>query len=261
MAQFLNSASFNFNGIDSERFHMYIVTTDSLTENREIGLKSSLNMNDEYLRPTFNSKSSSRKTFTIQMAKLDFYKNPLPMIETDFDNLIRWLEHEEPLPLEVNGLVYYGCFIDYSTWNAKKGIITLTFEMSERWAYSRITRDTFNISNTKVVKLPNKTNINKNVPLNINFKVKNIPGGAINKTFTLTNCETNKTFSVSGLEENDEICLCGDTHEIYCVNNENKNVFNNKKGEFIELVYGLNRLKVTGTVIITFEYQVPIAHR
>lgn len=261
MAYFWRYDEFRFNNIDSSRYNLYIVSKESNTDDRPIGLNSEMSINENYKNPLFEEKRTNRSKFTIEITKLDEYGSPYPITLEDYDNLLRWLEHDTPLPLEVNGLVYYGCFTEYSAWNAKKGIITLTFEMSEKWAYSSLSKNTYIVEGSKEIKLYNKTNINKNVPIDITFELYSPTNGILSNSFKIQNLETNKTLILNELIKGDKIKVCGSTHEIYCINNENKNMFTHKQGDFIELIYGLNRLLIEGTIKITIEYQYPIGHR
>ena len=261
MSQFWRYEEFRFNDVDSSRYHLYIISKESNTDSRSMGVKSDIVIDENYKNPLFENKKVNRDKFTIEITKLDEYKNPYNMTLEDYDNLLRWLEHDEPLPLEVNGLIYYGCFTEYSSWNTDKGIITLTFEMSEKWAYSRLIRNSYIIDGFKEIKIYNKTNINKNAYVDITFELYSPTNKTLSNTLKIYNKDTNKIFSLKSLVMGDKIKICGDTHEIYCINNENKNIFANKEGEFIELIYGLNRLLITGTIKMVIEYQVPIGHR
>lgn len=261
MAYFWRYDEFRFNNIDSSRYNLYIVSKDSRIDDRPIGLNSEMSVDENYKNPLFEGKKANRNKFNIEITKLNEYGNPYPITLEDYDNLLRWLEHDEPLPLEVNGLVYYGCFIEYSSWNAEKGIITLTFEMSERWAYSTIVRNSYIVDGIKEIKLYNKTNINKNAYMDITFELYSPTNKPLSNILKIHNIDTNKTFILKAISQGDKIRICGDTHEIYCINNESKEVFMNKEGDFIDLAYGLNRLVIEGTVRITIEYQYPIGHR
>ena len=261
MAYFWRYDEFKFNNIDSSRYNMYIVSKEGNTDSREIGLNSTLNVNESYKNTIFEEKKFNRSKFTIEIAKLDTYGSPYVISIEDYDNILRWLEHDVPLPLEVDGIIYYGCFVEYSAWNAQKGIITLTFEMTEKWAYSNLLRNTYIVNGSKEIKLYNKSNINKNANLNITLELYNPESEELSDTFKITSKNTDKFFELNKIVKGDKIKICGDTHEIYCINDENKNIFKNKKGDFIELLYGENEILIEGTVKVIIEYQFPIGHR
>lgn len=259
MAQFVYYKEFKFNNIDSEKYQLYIVSTDKIDTYRQIGVKSKLDIDENYSRPLFKAKTKERNSFDIELTRLDEDNNPLSMSEEYIDLILEWLEKDEPKCLEVGGILYYGCFTDYKIWYNcyGQGIMKFTFEMSDYYCYSSIIRNMYNLANKDylVVELMNKSNIKKIAPIDI----KLIATGDC--TFKISNQRNKKSYYQKDVKKGEQIQIYGESHEVVCLNDLNKNVFKNKDGDWLFLEYGINKLRLEGVGYVLIEYQTPLGLR
>ena len=261
MSQFsTHNKAFKFKGIDSEKWQLYIVTTRKIDDERPFGIISKLDMDENYSRPLFNKKTKERPSFNIELTRLDEDNNPLGMNDAYLTKIFKWLNSSKPDILEVGGFIYYGCFTKCNRWDnsAYKGILNYTFEMSDYYCYSHVMRNSYNLSDKDYmhVRLINDSNVDENeIPIDIKFRATD------NTNLIIRNLSNNKKFIQSNILSGEEIQIYGESHEIFCMNNLTKNVFKNKSGDWINLIYGQNNLKVEGNGIITFTYQIPYGLR
>ena len=260
MSQFAHYSNFKFKNIDSERYQLYIVNTESTETDRKYGVTSKLEIDDSYQIPLFKAKTKERNSFDIEFTRASQdLEYPLPMPEEYKDEILAWLEYDEPQPLEVNGILYYGCFTNYQGWDNHNlmGVMKFTFEMSDYYAYTPVDINTYDLihKNYMYIDLANKSNIRKDAPLDIVFKANE------DGDFKITNNRNGQVYIQKDVLKNEIIRIYGETHEVVCLNNENKNVFKNKDGDWIKLSYGINRLKLEGHGIFTIEYQTPLGLR
>lgn len=192
-------------------------------------------------------------TLDIELAKVDKYGNTAKISDNDLDELARMLFKNKECELQVDGLNYYGVFINGTSWRngANHGFVCLQYQLILPYAYSRIYVAKKHITTDKVIEITNKSNAEDYTFLDIEI----IQRG--NTPIKIHNMTTNESIVVNDLIANQEVVIKSATKEIYDPNNIDKNMFGNivYKKNFLRLRYGTNRLRVEGNCIVQFSYQ------
>lgn len=261
MAQFVDYSNFIFNGVSSEMYDLHIVTTDSNNTERIFGLNSSFETQDGigntklYVR-----RKDDTYSFDVEIMKLNGWNDVLPMSESEYDDIIRWLMVNEICPLQIGGLVHYGMFKNGTEFHNpyRQGIIKLEFESICPYAYTPVMISNIRVTGNKIVKLDNKSNINEKVYLDIYIEKLNSSGN-----IEIINMKNGNSFKIKSLDVGEQIRILGDgLMEVESLTNPNRNMFKDleyKKFPYID--YGSNPIKIIGDCRIKFVYQVPVALR
>ena len=242
MAQFYDDIKVN--GIDlRSRFSIYSVNVNQNNE-RVFGLNRSNETEENNGKYLFVNNKGNLPSFTIELCKMDYNGNVLPMTDIELSELSRILFKEGVTTLEHRGVMYYGSFINGKSWfnGGRQGYLTLEFSMLSDRMYSRIMNDSIRVFEIKNVDIYNKSTVGNSIFVDLDIKV--ISGN----TFKITNLTTGKSFELSDIDENEKIYVYGEEREIISKTNENKNIFKLYKGDFkaMELMYGRNTLKIEG---------------
>jgi hypothetical protein len=261
MAQLLDYNTFIFNGVSSERYSLFIVSTGDVNEERIFGLNSSFEYEDSIGdRKLFSRRKNDYYKFDVEIMKLDAWNGVIPMSEKEYDDVIRWLMVDEAKPLQVGSIVHYGFFNDGREFHnpRRQGIIKLVFESASPYPYSAIMTNVFRVKLDKTIELENKSNINKNVYMDIDIEKTSANGDV-----TIINKRTGKSFKVKNLELGEQIKILGDgLMEVESITYPKKNMYPNLEySVFPYLVYGRNNIKIIGDCKIRIRYQYPIANR
>lgn len=258
MAQFGHYTRFKFDGFYSDMLGLYIVSTDDVTNERIYGTSSSLDLNQEYKIPIFNVKKRGNISFDIEITKLDAYHNPLKITRENHDDIMYWLEKEEPRVLEIGDMVFYGCFTEYKEWSvSQQGIIRLTFQIVQANAFTSVIVHNYTVATEKYITVNNLSNLERYTYSDIEIN----PLADSTTGVTIWNKTTQETFTLSNLVKGQKIRIYGASQEIVNLSDTTKNVFKNYSGEFIQLRQGENELKITGNVEITFLNQFNLGMR
>lgn len=261
MAQFSDYSNFTFNGFSSEMYQVQIVTTDDAKAERLFGLNSSFEFEDGVGdNKLFIRRKNDRYNFDVEIMKLDGYNTVLPMNDREYDDVIRWLMVDQPKPLQIGGIVHYGMFNNGREFHnrLRQGIIKLTFESAAPYPYSAIMTSILTVRGSKIIELENKSNLNKNVYLDMDIE-KTVANGNVE----IINRRIEKKFKVKNIALKEQIKVLGDgALEVESITNPNRNVFKDLEyNSFPYLVYGKNRIEVIGDCKIRIRYQYPIANR
>ena len=194
--------------------------------------------------------------FTIEISPLDQKWTPQRRNEIG-----RWLVHETYKPFQTAddmGKIYYAIVTEapnFELYN-NKGFIPITFKTNSAYAWSTVYIDTFDLSNnasTRIVELKNMSNINKNYFPKIQVELATGVTG-----FSIKNLSNaGKTMVFTGLYSGETVSIDNE-NEIILSNMPLSRPFEKFSGHWLELVYGINRIEVTGKCKILTKMQFPI---
>ena len=230
------------NGKELSQYESVIV--DSSDNDRKFGMKTKLEM-EQGIGNTelFVKRSKDRDSLEITLFKCDDFGRPIPIQDNELFELNRLMYSKDGLSVvENHDLCYYGIFGEGTNWrnSAKQGYVTVKFEMATPTPMSRVRQDNVHVVDEQVLELINKYNAQEIVQMDI--EVEMIKGS----TFTIKNKLTGDTLYISDLEVGDKFRIYGDTKEIVCFNNENKNLFKscNRQFNVLTMRYGLNNYHI-----------------
>ena len=260
----MQSEYFLFDGVQSSEMGLYIVRFESgFIQSPYIGgksIKKQSRKND--VQQYFFGVEKESIEFTIQVALLDNNMQPREWTPQERFKIGKWLFHDTCKEFQTAddlGKRYYGIFTnDINTFTLNnEGYVELTFETNSNCAWSPTYIDEFDLSDnpTSTIKeLENRSNVLKI------YKPK--------MEIQLVNGETN--ISIKNLSNSGKTISFTDliANELISIDNKNKiilsdmfgsNPFSKKNKNWLELVYGINSLEITGRCIITFKSIFPIA--
>lgn len=174
--------------------------------------------------------------------------------------IARWLFHDDYKLFQSTDDIskhYYVIFTDEGELNlaSTKGYVELTCRCDAPWAWSPIYINSFDLleNNTNtVIELENKSNLSGYYYPKIEIQMGESTGISLKnlsdngRIFSFSNLENNEIISI----DNDKKIIKSDFIGMYRYNNFNKN--------WLRLVYGINRLEVTGKCIIQTKMQFPL---
>lgn len=255
------SLDFRFNGINSKGKKLKIVSIDSRNNENLFGVQQNVieedNNNSDI--PLFLGVKKKCPTFSITIMKMNEYNRPLPYDEGEFDEICRWLIQDEYKPFiswDNTGIVYYVIFTKSNDFEncAKEGYIKLDVKLSAPYAYSNQLIDYYRVMGSKIVDLYNGSNLSKFIYPDLEFELLDDC-----TSVTIENLTLNQVMHFENLNKKDVIYVYNkDLKDVMSKVNKNRNVFKNFNKEWIKLVYGKNRIKITGKVKIRFITQYPI---
>lgn len=195
--------------------------------------------------------------FTIEISPVD--KEWTPQRKSEIG---RWLIHDEYKEFQTAsdmGKIYYAIVTEASEFTLHSnniGYIPITFRTNSPYAWSPIYIDRFDLSENdgkQIIEIDNLSNINKNYKPKIEIELADYETDV-----TLRNLSNKgEVFKFEGLFDN-EIVSVDNENEIMVSNRALSNPFSKFNGNFLELVYGVNQIEVTGKVIIGIKCQFPI---
>lgn len=255
----MQSEYFIFDGIKSKDMeNMYSIrTTSGLVESPFFGGQDS---EEEWIgsRITPYDYRTQLKPieFTIQISPLE--KEWTPQMRNAIG---RWLIHREYKSFQTAddlGKYYYARCIDAPNFQlaSNRGYLELTFRTNSAFAFSPIYVDEFNLSNnntSKVIELENLSNINQNYRPIIEIQLVNSETDVTLKNLSNGGKETKFTKLIAN-----ETVSIDNQNEIIVSSRATSNPFSKFNGEWVELVYGTNRIEVFGKCIIRTKMQYPI---
>lgn len=259
MAQF-NGWTITYNGINSERFNLFLCDVGNKGE-RTIGVQQSVETESvEGDVPIFKKLKRTLPTVELQLIKMSRKSKPIPITEEDMFQINRWLfsvEENKPLMIDHKDIVYYGVFINGSTWqnSSKLGYITLQFQMASPYGYSVLKNSEFRVSGSKAVILSSKHNVGKYNEIDIEFILDEGQ-----TTLIIENETTGQRMEFTDLDSSCRHAYVYNEGMKHVVSKSNPSVnmipkFNR---EFIHLAYGDNRIKIIGHGRVRFISQAKV---
>jgi len=144
---------------------------------------------------------------------------------------------------------------DLMTFGNLQGYFTIQFRANSPWGYSPIYQENFNLSEITiptVIEISNYSNAVQHLYPEIEFTLSGISTGI--SLINLSNAGEESIFTNLSVEE-----------KIY-INNERKQIISdlglyrlgNFNKKWFRLVYGINRIQITGKCTISFRYRFPL---
>lgn len=253
MAQ-LGDKRIKFNGYDLfARFGVRPVSV-STGDELMVGINRSSVRDDLNTMVGFNENVT---TLTIELVKFNGLTNdPIAFDKYELDELLRLLySTNEVSKLENDGVTYYGAFVNNGTGRYYGDVeaLQLEFELASPYAYVDGYVDKLFINGTREVPIMNLSNASKPVFIDIDIINNSTSSGNI----TIENPLTDKKLVINNIYAGEEVYVTGDTSELYSLTTPDRNLYPSMSGEFIDLAYGRNKIKITTTkeMIITIHFQ------
>jgi hypothetical protein len=252
---------FNFSGRSSDEFGISLVSMDTMIK-RPFGMKRTINKEKIRHRDTPYYFESDKETYSLNIVISKIDDNNTVWTQEDKLNISRWLftsdgQYHEFESEDNSNVLYFLQFTD-STLNSTRtdeAFIELTAEMKFPFAVTIPTYQTFDLSDnttTTIIEIENKSNAVEYYNPLIECELKGDSTG-----FKIKNLSFNgEEMSFTNLNQN----------EILCIDTENQQILSNTGNQridkfnfvFTKLVYGINRLEITGKCILTFKCSFPI---
>lgn len=254
----MQSEHFIFNGIKSIDMDQYIVRVEGGTTPSPFfgGQSISEEFVGDRITPYHFKTTKSPIEFTIEISPVDEEWTPKRRNEVG-----KWLVHDEYKQFQTTddmGKMYYAIVTEAPNFTlyGNRGYIPFTFRTNSPYAWSPVYVDKFNLSNnttSKIITMDNLSNINKNYRPIVEIELVNEETDV--KLKNLSNKGTE--FSFSGLVANEIVSINNENEDIVS-NRATSNPFSKFNKNWLELVYGENRIEVTGQCIIRTKMQFPI---
>lgn len=261
----MRSEYFSFDGITSESMGLYIVRMSSNTfiespywGNRSIREEQQYNK----LIPYFYGVEREPIEFTLELALLNNDLSPQEWTSAKRFELARWLLHDtykEFISSDDLGKIYYAiCINDVNTHLINdQGYMELVFRTNSPFAWTPtmiVETDLSDNNTTAEIQYYNYSNVVSKYRPQLEIELVDDTRDIILRN----DSNGGKEFKFTGLQ----------LHEIVSVDNENELILSNIPNstalskfnkQWLELVYGENRIVVTGKCKITMRAQFPIA--
>jgi hypothetical protein len=259
MAQLNDELMINGNNVyQVYGYKSVLITAD---EKRVFGSQRSVSVNSMFNgRMTSYEVGKNRPKITIELIKMKKgTRTPEPITHKDLRDLSMLLFRNDVTIVQERNAVYYGWFVNGTTWfnGADQGYLTLEFELASPYAYSPVQTEAFLIQtdNSKLFPLRNVATADEPVYSRIR-----IIGFQKTGDVKITNRTTNNVITIKNVKHNEEIILEGETREIYSVTNPNENMIPRLEytNDYLFLKYGENEIFVEGDCQIEFEFQCPM---
>lgn len=256
----LKGWTITYDGICSERFGLYLCTVGDSKE-RAFGLRQTVETEStEGDVPIFKKLKRTLPTIELQLVKMTKDYTPLPITEDDMFQINRWLfstSENKPLMVDHRDIIYYGVFIEGSSWQngCNEGYLTLKFQMASPYGYSVLRNSDFRVKGSKTAILHSKHNVGKYNEIDVEFILDEGQTSLI-----IENQTTGQRMEFTNLDESCRHVYVYNEGVKHAVSKTNPSVnmipkFN--RG-FIHLTYGDNLIKITGSGRVRFISQAKV---
>ena len=261
----MESMYFIFDGVKSSDMDLYIMQIDhsGFIETPYIG---STDIKEEKIHnkttPYFYGVDRENLEFTVQFVLMDKYGNPKKWTPQDRNKIARWLIHDEYkefISSDDLGKRYMVIATSDSNLNLinTQGYVEVTFRCNSPYAWSPVYINSFDLSNnttSTIIELENMGNVIKRYRPKLEIQMMG------DTSVTLTNLsDGGREFKLFDLRT-DEIISIDNENEIILSNYPvNINPLANFNRNWLELVFGVNQIKVIGRCKIWVKSCFPIA--
>jgi hypothetical protein len=210
--------------------------------------------------PVFYGINRETLSFPIMITKLYDYENDNVFSYEERVNILRWLckgEYKEFISGDNDFIRYYVLFEEVTRYDnyRNQGYITLNCRLNAPYGFSPISVEEYDLSdneNTTIIELENNSNIIDNYYPEIEFTVLEGTSASFKNLSDMGN-----TFTINNLQPNETIYINMETGRI---KSSLDNVYHlgdcNK--QWLSLVYGINRIEVTGKIDFEIRTQFPM---
>lgn len=250
------SSQFTYDGKSSDEFNLMLIRTDSGLISGQFGVRRSTRKEKDAKNPIpyFYGVSEDVLTFDIQLALTKTWS------KDDRIKIAKWLFQNEYRPFISNDtpdIIYYCMPVEAPEkfFNGiMEGYVNLSFECDSPYGWTPQTTQSFNLATndtTQIITLNNSSNILKyyypeleiTLLQGTGFKLKNLSNN-------------NEEFEFSNLNVGEVIYINNQKKQI--ISSTNLYRFDNFNKKWFKLIYGQNRIEVTGKVKIDVRSQFPI---
>ncbi|EJL1640146.1 phage tail family protein [Shigella flexneri] len=201
------------------------------------------------IKPLFNEVKRDPKSFQVSFRFLEPWNDDL------IEEILEWLDVDYYKPLSFNeekyfNKVYFAMPVENISLvhnGLKQGYFTLTFRCNSPYAYSPLMQTSFDCSkgDTEIV-LENMGRMS----ILPDVKIHKVGSGNI-EIKNLSNA--GNILLLTSLQNEEEVEIIGENEIL--ISSLGIPRYDNFNDEYIELSYGQNRLKVTGSCYVTFRYR------
>lgn len=262
MAQF-NNLRFSFDGIRGEEFGLYLVNTGE--EGKIFGLQRSVGMTEvSYARYSLESVQTSNPVFKLRLFKASPKLEPEPFTEEELDRINTWLfssQEFKPLICTDNpDVVYYGMFVAGNLWHNSRGegYIDLDFQLCTPHAFGAVQKIIKFVNGAETFEITCNDNVNGYCLPDVEF---HLDEGQT--SLTIKNNTTNQQMSFFDLNnECKDVYVFNDGIQFAkSLNNAEINMRQKSNNDFLKLIYGNNKITITGHGVVIIYVQPRIVIR
>lgn len=251
MLQLHDAKHFRFDGELKEDWLIVNTTNDTTFT---MGRVKSIQTEDGIINPIFKGVKTDLPSLSFEIFKVNYESEPCQMTKEDLFELNRWLDRNEPKPLEVNGYIYYGVFSPSSgIWYPNKwGRVEVKFDMALPYMLDSIIEEILEVEGEEKITIENDSNVyNDFVYPDIEIAV--LEGD----TITITSLDNEQEIKLTNLKPNNVYRIYNQERQMVNKNNVRENIYANSNKKYINLEYGVNRFKITnnGNMIVKIIYQ------
>lgn len=250
--------NFLFDNISSKDMGLYIVRIDSSEISSIFSHSQSIVEQTRYNNnvPLFSRVEKSPLEFEITCSLLDEEFTPEKKMQ-----LSRWLicDVYKPFVSEDNPNLIYNVIstdqINLITFGSLKGYFTIKFRCDAPWGYSPTYLETFDLSEITIptiIEIENRSNAVQHLYPEIEFTLSDTNTGV--SLINLSNA--GEEFKYTNLSVNEKIYTNNERKQI--ISDLNLYRLGNFNKKWFRLVYGVNRIQITGKCQISFRYRFPL---
>lgn len=255
----MESEYFIFDNIKSTDMDVYIVRMDSGLAKSPFFGGQGIEEKQTHSRITPYHFGTQKEPiqFTIQISPVD--KKWTPQLR---NKIGRWLIHDVYKPFQTSddmGKYYYAICTEAPDFELANtlGYLEMVFRTNSAYAWSPVYIEEFNLLDNiagTIIELENMSNVLKYYYPVVEIKV--VEGTSEIKIENLS--DGGRLFKFDGLVGNEVISIDNENEIMITANPIRDNIFSKFNRNWLRLVYGVNRLKVTGSCKLKFKLQFPI---
>ncbi|EGT3606896.1 hypothetical protein FKF97_10865 [Clostridium perfringens] len=252
---------FQFDGINSKEKRLKLITVDSKNNRNLFGVEQDIIEEENGTDvPLFLGVKRKCPTIPVTLMKMNEWNRPIPYGEKELSDICNWLFKREYKPFvswDNPGVVYYVIFIKGEGFEncAKEGYLNLEMRLSAPHAYSRLLTDEYHVLSQKTVYINNDSDIQDFIYPDIEFEMLDDCTDLIIENLTI-----GEKMEFNNLEKGEKIKVYNDgLKDMLSLVDRSRNIFEKSNKYFIKLVYGRNRIRITGKCKIKFITQYPLA--
>lgn len=266
----MESQYFLFDGVKSSDMDLHIVRIDH-SGFIETPYLSGVDIKEEKIHnkfaPYFYGVEREPIEFTVQLALMDKYNNPREWSPQERYKIARWLIHDEYKQFQTSddlGKVYYVIAVSDSDLNLinTQGYVEITFRTNSPFAFSPTYIEFFDLTGnttSTIIEIENRSNIIKRYRPKLEIEYPNMVGFSETTDIILRNLsDGGREFKLTDVKKG----------EIYSFDNENRiikssrvtnlNPLTHFNRNWLELVYGVNQIEITGKCNVWIKSCFPI---
>ena len=266
----MESQFFIFDGIKSSDMNLHIMKIDH-SGFIETPYISSVDIKQEKLAkrhtPYFYGVERDNIEFTVQLVLMDKYNQPKKWTPQERYNVARWLFHDEYkefISSDDIGKRYYCIATSDSDLNLinTQGYMEVTFTCNAPYGFSPTYIESFDLTGnttTTIIEIENRSNIIKRYKPKLEIEYPNIAGFPETTDIILKNLsDSGREFKLTDVKKGEIYSFDNENRIIKSSRQVNLNPLTHFNRNWLELVYGVNQIMVTGRCRLWIKSQYPI---